>query len=275
MLRKTKYKNEEEKLKARRESDRRYAQSSKGIARNKKATKKYYNSKKGLLTRTKYYNSEDIQKRIKDYRNSPIVKKKHNEAQREFGKSSKGILIEQKRKKTSKYKIRVKFYEIQRKNDPNRINWTKEYNQRPEVIKRRRELAKSEKSRIRDRAYSSKQQKTNPQFRLASNVRKRITRYLKGIRGRKYGKTNELLSCDWKYLKKHLESNFYNNKKTKEPMTWSNYGKWHVDHIMPLSSFDLIIVEEQFAACHFSNLQPLWAEDNIAKNNRLDWAMDK
>ena len=54
-------------------------------------------------------------------------------------------------------------------------------------------------------------------------------------------------------------------------MTWNNYGKWHVDHIKPLSKFDLTVASEQFKACHYSNLQPLWAEENIEKKDRLDW----
>ena len=54
-------------------------------------------------------------------------------------------------------------------------------------------------------------------------------------------------------------------------MSWNNYGKWHVDHIIPLSNFDLTKSAEQFKACHYSNLQPLWAEDNIEKKDRLDW----
>jgi hypothetical protein len=51
-------------------------------------------------------------------------------------------------------------------------------------------------------------------------------------------------------------------------MSWENYGKWHIDHIKPLSLFDLEDPEQLKQACHYTNLQPLWAEENIRKGNR-------
>jgi len=269
-----KYKTEAERKEARREYDRRYAKSAKGIARNKRATKKYYYSAKGKATYKKYINSSKTQKRIKEYRENPENKKRHAEYQKEFRKTAKGVAIEERRKKTDKYKIRQKEYYQKRKNDPHRIKWTKEYLKRPKVIEARIRRSKTEKHIKNRKTYRAKQYKENPQFRLAENVRKRIIRYLKGIRGRKFGKTNELLGCNWKFLKKHLESQFYIRKKNNEEMTWNNYGKWHVDHIIPLSSFDLTIKDQQFKACHYTNLQPLWSEDNIEKNDQLNWSKE-
>ena len=51
-------------------------------------------------------------------------------------------------------------------------------------------------------------------------------------------------------------------------MTWDNYGDWHVDHIRPCCSFDLTKIEEQNICFHYTNLQPLWAEENFKKNGR-------
>jgi hypothetical protein len=51
-------------------------------------------------------------------------------------------------------------------------------------------------------------------------------------------------------------------------MSWENYGKWHIDHIIPCSSFNLSLPEEQRNCFHYSNLQPLWAKDNIFKANK-------
>jgi len=53
-------------------------------------------------------------------------------------------------------------------------------------------------------------------------------------------------------------------------MTWDNYGpKWHIDHIVPISNFNLENREQFLQACNWLNLQPLWAEENLKKGNRL------
>jgi len=62
-------------------------------------------------------------------------------------------------------------------------------------------------------------------------------------------------------LKEHLEKQFDEN------MTWDNYGEWHIDHIIPLSSANT--EEEMYKLCHYTNLQPLWAIDNIIKANTI------
>lgn len=79
----------------------------------------------------------------------------------------------------------------------------------------------------------------------------------------KKGKTMELTGCSKQELLDYLESKF------SEGMTWENYGKWHIDHIRPCVSFNLEDSEEQKKCFHWTNLQPLWAVDNIRKGGKV------
>jgi len=75
--------------------------------------------------------------------------------------------------------------------------------------------------------------------------------------------TIKLIGCDVKELKSHLEKQF------TDGMNWENYGKWHIDHIIPCASFDLTDPQQQKKYFHYSNLQPLWAVDNIRKSDKV------
>ena len=104
----------------------------------------------------------------------------------------------------------------------------------------------------------------DPSFKMASRQRMRIADLLskKGIH--KKGKTLRLIGCSAKFLSDYIESKF------KPGMNWNNYGiyGWHVDHIKPLSKFDLEDPDQQKIAFHYTNLQPLWANENIKKSNK-------
>lgn len=105
--------------------------------------------------------------------------------------------------------------------------------------------------------------RSEPHFRIGVSLRKRMTLALKARGTRKSLRLAELIGCPISELATYLE------KKFKPGMTWDNYGKWHIDHIRPCASFDLTDVLEQKRCFHFSNLQPLWASDNIRKSDRF------
>jgi hypothetical protein len=82
---------------------------------------------------------------------------------------------------------------------------------------------------------------------------------VKRQKGIKSAKTLELVGCTVEDLRLFLEAEFV------EGMTWDNYGEWHIDHMRPCASFNLEDPDEQKKCFHWTNLQPLWAQDNIRK----------
>lgn len=102
----------------------------------------------------------------------------------------------------------------------------------------------------------------NSYFKLYTCIRTRINRVIKN--NIKCKKTIELLGIDIKGLWKYLKSKF------KVGMTIKNHGKvWHIDHIIPIASFDLRDPKQQAKCFHYTNLQPLWAHENLSKGAKI------
>ena len=101
----------------------------------------------------------------------------------------------------------------------------------------------------------------NPQCKIRRLYSTRIKAAIKIQSGPKAFKTIELLGCSVQECRQYLESKF------QDGMTWENHGMygWHIDHIIPCASFDLTDPEEQKKCFHYTNLQPLWAKDNLSK----------
>ena len=87
----------------------------------------------------------------------------------------------------------------------------------------------------------------------------------------------QIYGCSIEKLIEYLEKRFYpcpknyENLLEGELMTWKNYKYygWHIDHIIPLASFDLSNREEFLKACHYTNLQPMWWFENIEKRDKI------
>jgi len=124
--------------------------------------------------------------------------------------------------------------------------------------------AKKARMKRRDKfnKYIRDRLKTDINFKLRKTIRARIRLALKN--DKKRSKTLKLLGVNNIITaKKHLEKLF------KPRMTWKNHGKWHIDHIIPCSSFDLTKASEQRECFHYTNLQPLWASENLAKGSKI------
>lgn len=105
--------------------------------------------------------------------------------------------------------------------------------------------------------------KNDPALRMARAIRNAVNMAIKRRTAIKHGRTFDLLGCSGKQLAEHLERQF------RRGMTWDNYGKvWHIDHITPLSYFDMSCPQDQRRAWNWQNLRPLWADQNIREGNK-------
>lgn len=141
-----------------------------------------------------------------------------------------------------------------RKENQEKINaWKRDYYQTDQGRERKRKS---------QRIYYNDRYKNDPVFKLEVVLRSRFRMAIKN--NSKRGSVIRDLGCTIKELKEYLESMF------QEGMNWGNWAVrgWHIDHIKPLSAFDLTNRGELLEACHYTNLQPLWAIDNISKGNK-------
>lgn len=144
-----------------------------------------------------------------------------------------------------------------RKTDPEGFRkWRSEYRKRADV------------KATRNRKISERI-KTDINFYL----RQKLNLYVRGALARKGERRAEctlyLLGCDIAQFKQHIEAQW------RCGMSWENWGKgfgrWQLDHVRPVSSFDLASPDAQKACFHFSNYQPLWFEENMEKSVSLNW----
>ncbi len=110
--------------------------------------------------------------------------------------------------------------------------------------------------------YEKDRCKTDPEFKLLKTLRSRLNSALKSKNAIKSTKTLDLIGCSTSFLMGYLDAKF------TEGMTWENHGEWHIDHIKPCAKFNLLIEDEQRKCFHYSNLQPLWAKDNLSKADK-------
>jgi hypothetical protein len=127
------------------------------------------------------------------------------------------------------------------------------------TLEERRALPRMKMDAEYHRNYMAERASVDMDFRLRGSLRARVRSAIHADCGRKAAKTMELIGCSIKQLRAHLEQQF------NAGMSWGNYGDWHIDHIRPCASFDLTDPEQQRECFNYTNLQPLWAGDNMKK----------
>lgn len=176
--------------------------------------------------------------------------------------------------KNNKEKAILKGIEYRKNHQEDIKNYSKEWRQknREQIKKKKAVYFQKNKKRIQARvrrnyayvlAYQNKRRQ-DPKIRLNASISESVRYCLK------YGKNGlgweELVGYTLNQLIKHLEKQF------KLGMSWNNYGKWHVDHKVPVSAFNFTSSEHiDFKRCWaLKNLQPLWARENFSKHATLD-----
>jgi hypothetical protein len=201
--------------------------------------------------------------------------------------------------KTAKFGIKPRCIECTnqqkaeyRKNNREKIiASSRKYSQRPETKERKKQYREDNKEKIKEtnakyieanKDKIKEQQKlyaqnnrdkinerrkqylaSNPNARLAHNLRARFHDALKRSSFGKTSTTIHFLGAEIETIKQHLQTLFL------QGMSWDNYGEWEIDHIIPIASFDLSSEEEQLRCFHYTNLQPLWSSENRSKGKKI------
>ena len=181
--------------------------------------------------------------------------------------------------RAARQKLRRKHFNEQTKkwqrNNPDKVkNSKKKYKSKPENKNKIKEYNKEYKSRknVKKRrlVILKKRLVSDPYFKLQYTLRKYIADGLRnylnlGIKISKKEKSNQLLGCSIKYYKNYIENQF------KEGMNWNNWGrgdgKWNIDHIKPIASFNLNITKERTKAFNYKNTKPMWSHENVKKSS--------
>ena len=152
---------------------------------------------------------------------------------------------------------KIKISESHKKYINKNKNYWKDYNKK--YYENNKEKINKQK-----KEYNKKRLQNDPIYKMVRNIRSRIKNALKDKAIKNYMKPLELFGASAEEVWNHLESQF------KDGMTRYNNNRkgWHIDHIKPISSFDLNNPEQLKKCCHYKNLQPLWWYDNLSKGKK-------
>lgn len=171
--------------------------------------------------------------------------------------------------KKNKKEVKEKSKIYRENNKDKQYEKTKEWCQKNKeyLKKHRKEYYHKNKKKIMIVALKAyHRRKYDPEFKISHLLRGRVRNALNLQNVKKLNNTFELVGCTVMELKIHLHSLF------KEGMTWENHGRngWHIDHIKPCISFNLLDPEQQKICFHYTNLQPLWESENTSKGSLHD-----
>lgn len=203
---------------------------------NAAAARKYYNENKEKCSKAGKKWALENKEKIKRYN------KKYKEENREY------------------YKEYHKEYYRKNKNTIDFNKWAKDNPEKYRDTRRKWELKNKEKISKYKKKHREKES-LNPFLKFKRATRNNITKSIKRGGYKKGSSSFNILGCPFDVFKQHIERQF------QKGMTWDNYGDWHLDHIIPMAS--ATTEEEVLKLNHYTNFQPLWAEDNLKKSDKI------
>ena len=167
------------------------------------------------------------------------------------------------------YENNIEYYKEWRENNKewreNNKEYFKEYyeNNKEKLNKKNKEWRENNREKRKEyyKEYQKNRMQIDTLFKLRCIIRSLISTSIKNKGYTKRSQTYNILGCTYEEFKIHLENQF------TKGMSWENQGEWHLDHIYPVSLAK--DEEELYKLNHYTNFQPLWAEDNIRKGNNI------
>jgi hypothetical protein len=225
---------------------------------------------------TKICSKCGINKKLCEYQKNSHAKSGYRSECSECSKKNKKLIPKEKilnynkifreknrdklRKKQREYYLNNTDKEIERSKKRRTINKVIKQPKSEEEKKLTRQIWSEKNKKIINQKKRDKY-KNNIIHRLSENLRNRLNSFLKANKLRKNNKTFDIVGCNPLFLKQYIETQF------RDGMNWGNRNEWHIDHIIPLSSAKT--EEKIYKLCHYTNLQPLWKNDNLKKGNKI------
>ena len=204
------------------------------------ASNMFYKENKEKIAEYHKIHNQDKKEEIK------IYNKKYNQENKEKKAEYQKIYYQENKEKV---RLRQKTY----------------YQENKEKLSEKQKIYNQENKDIINKK-KNKYNNSSPIRKIKTRLRGRLRKFFIYKGYKKKNSTEGILGANWKTVESFMEAKF------EDGMNWDNIGEWHIDHIIPLSSAET--EQETIKLCHYTNLQPLWAFDNLSKGNKLDWVKD-
>lgn len=241
-------------LERKRQNDRKYTPSD----ATKQKRRAWAGSERGkalnAASRSKPENRDRARERKKQYRERPEVKARQSECYKS---------PEVRQKYRERYAVLKQDKERYEKMKQRSREWYQSNKGRAKELQRQWNARNPGRQNELAKAYVKRRYAQDSGFALAYRLRARVYQAIKASGASKSARTEELVGCSIEFLRQHIERQF------KSKMSWDNPGSYHIDHIVPVSSFDLTDIQQQRVAFSWLNMRPLTPKKNMSKGAKL------